>query len=236
MMSLSIPFLVSAGCGTASQEEAVSTEAAQHRQDGEWVVLFDGQDLSHWRGFQRADLPAGWQIDNGTLAFVPGGERGDIVTREQYGDFELELEWRIAEGGNSGIMYRVGEDQPQPWHTGPEMQVLDDDAHADGLIANHRSGALYDLIDPPSDIARPVGEWNQVRIVLRGDHIQQWLNGHSTADIEIGSEEWNRRLAASKFADMPAFASRRSGHIALQDHGDPVWFRNIRIRPLGGAH
>jgi hypothetical protein len=230
-----VPLLASAGCSAPTQEEAVATESdAADPAAGEWVVLFDGQDLSRWRGYQRADTPAGWQVDDGTLAFVPGVDGGDLVTREQYGDFDLELEWKVSEGGNSGIMYRVSEELQYPWHTGPEMQILDDERHRDGLIPSHRAGALYDLIVPPSDIARPVGEWNEVRIVLRGNHLQQWLNGHSTADVEIGSEEWNRLVAASKFNDMPGFASMPSGHVVLQDHGDPVWFRNVRIRPLGG--
>jgi hypothetical protein len=202
---------------------------------GEWEVLFDGTDLSQWRGYQRQDVPASWRVENGVLAFVPAqdrAQRGDLVTREQFGDFELELEWRISEGGNSGIMYRVSESEPAPWHTGPEMQVLDDERHQDGQIDSHRAGALYDLIVPPANIARPVGEWNQVRIRVQGNRIQQWLNGQSTADVEIGSEEWNRLLAASKFSDMPTFASQSRGHIVLQDHDDPAWYRTIRIRRL----
>jgi hypothetical protein len=201
-------------------------------QDG-WTVLFDGTDLKQWRGFRRDDVPSAWQVENGTLAFVPGGGAGgDLITRDRFADFELELEWRISEGGNSGIMYRVGEGRPSTWHTGPEMQVLDDDRHADGRIPSHRAGALYDLTEPPPGITRPVGDWNHVRIRVQGDHLQQWLNGVATADLVIGSDDWNRRLAASKFRDMPDFASRREGHIALQDHGDRVWYRGIRVRVL----
>ncbi len=205
---------------------------------GEWEVLFDGTDLSQWRGYRRQDVPASWRIENGTLAFVPledRAQRGDLITREQYGDFELELEWRISEGGNSGIMYRVSEDQPEAYQTGPEMQVLDDERHPDGRIPSHRAGALYDLTVPPPNITRPVGEWNQVRIRVQGNRIQQWLNGHQTADLEIGSEEWNRLVAQSKWNEVPSFASQARGHIALQDHDDRVWYRNIRIRRLDGG-
>lgn len=201
----------------------------------QWEVLFDGSGLDRWRGFRRADVPASWRVEEGALAFRPvddAGQRGDLVTRDTYGDFELELEWRVSEGGNSGIIFRVGEDQRSTWLTGPEMQVLDDARHADGKIPSHRAGALYDLVVPPDGVAKPVGEWNHARIVVRGGRIQQWLNGRSTADIEIGSDAWARALAASKFRDTPTYASLASGHIALQDHGDPVWFRNIRIRRL----
>lgn len=202
---------------------------------GEWEALFDGTDLSQWRGYRRQDVPGSWRVEDGVLAFVPAedrAQRGDLVTREQFGDFELELEWRVSPAGNSGIMYRVSESEPEPWHTGPEMQVLDDERHPDGQIPSHRAGALYDLIVPPPDIARPVGEWNQVRIRVEGNHIQQWLNGQQTADVEIGSERWNQLLAASKFSDMPTFANQSRGHIVLQDHDDRVWYRNIRIRRL----
>lgn len=212
--------------------------AAPSSQSGEWEMLFDGADLNSWRGFQRQDVPGSWRAENGTLAFSPvqdTTQRGDIMTREQYGDFELELEWKISEAGNSGIMYRVSEEERYPWFTGPEMQVLDDAGHPDGQIPSHRAGALYDLIVPPDNVARPVGEWNQARVVVRGNHIQQWLNGQQTADIEIGSEEWNQRMAKSKFREIPSFATKREGHIALQDHNDPVWYRNIRIRQLDGG-
>jgi hypothetical protein len=230
--------LLAVGCAPAGPSGATSDSTtvtmAENRSAG-WETLFDGTGLGQWRGYRRPDVPGSWRIEEGTLAFNPGGDRahrGDILTREQYGDFELELEWKISEGGNSGIIYRVTEDEPDPWRTGPEMQVLDDARHPDGKIPSHRAGALYDLVVPPADAARAAGEWNQVRIVVRGNRIQQWLNGRQTADVEIGSEDWNRRMAQSKFREMPAFATRRAGHIALQDHDDPVWYRNIRIRRL----
>jgi hypothetical protein len=236
-LGLGATLVLGAGCDSNPRPDAVAGET-QTAASADWIALFDGSDLSQWRGFRRDDVPASWRVEDGTLAFTPlddGAQRGDLITREQFSDFELELEWRISPGGNSGIMYRVSEDHPQTWHSGPEMQVLDDDAHQDGITPMQRSGALYDLIAAPDGIARPAGEWNQVRIVLQGDRIQQWLNGRQTADIEIGSDEWNRIVGASKFGEMPGFAANRSGHIALQDHGDAVWFRNVRIRPLGGA-
>lgn len=209
----------------------------EYEKEPGWETLFDGTDLGRWRGFRRRDVPASWRVEDGLLAFRPAAdeaERGDLITRDEFGDFELVLEWRVSEGGNSGILWRVGEDAPRTWLTGPEMQVLDDERHPEGQAPLHRAGALYDLVAPPAGVARPAGEWNAVRIVVRGNRIRQWLNGHETADIEIGSEEWKRVLAASKFRDTPSFASRRAGHIALQDHDDPVWFRDIRVRRLDG--
>ena len=232
--ALGLSLFVAAGCGPNGQ--ATPMARADAAAAGEWIPLFDGNSLDRWRGFRRADLPASWRVEDGTLAFVPledRAQRGDIVSRDQFGDFELELEWKISEGGNSGVMYRVGEDQEAPWHTGPEMQVLDDARHPDGKIPSHRAGALYDLIVPPENIARPVGEWNQARVVVRGNRIQQWLNGQQTADVEIGSERWNQLMANSKFREIPTYATLQRGHIALQDHDDRVWYRNIRIRPLG---
>ena len=200
---------------------------------GPWVTLFDGSSLDAWRGYKRDDVPASWKIEGETLAFAPASEqrdRGDIVTREQFGDFELEYEWRVSPGGNSGVMWRVSEELEYPWQTGPEQQVLDDDRHSDGQIPSHRAGALFDLIVPPTGITKPVGEFNEARIVARGSRVQLYLNGHQTADVDFASEEGKRLLANSKFKSMPRFAQNARGHIVLQDHGDAVWYRDIRVR------
>lgn len=157
------------------------------------------------------------------------------MTREQFDDFELQLQWRISPGGNSGVIYRVSESGELPWHTGPEMQVLDDNEHPDALLGvdrNRTAGALYDLVGTPEGVVRPVGEWNTARVVADGNRFEHWLNGQKIVDIEVGGEEWNRLIAASKFADLEGFGIQPRGHIVLQDHGDPVWFRDIRIREL----
>ncbi len=210
--------------------------AAADAQPG-WVTLFDGTPASlaaNWRGYRKPAVPAAWRVDGGALAYVPGAAdtRGDLVSREQYGDFELEYEWRVAPGANSGVMWRVSEDGQFPWQSGPEQQVLDDERHLDGRIPSHRAGALYDLVVPPAGVARPVGEYNRARVVARGSRVQLFLNDRPTADVDFASDSGRRLLAASKFKAMPRFAQNARGHVVLQDHGDRVWFRNVRVRAL----
>ena len=208
-----------------------SDMASESPRDG-WITLFDGTDLSAWRGYQREDAPSSWQVRDGLLAFVPGTGGGDLITREQFDDFELQLEWRVGPAGNSGIFYRATEDHEEIWHGAHEMQILDDAGHQDGGDPSTSAGAAYALYPSSADVAKPAGEWNQVRIIARGPHVEHWLNGVKVVEYEIGSEDWNRRMRASKFVEHPGFGEARRGHIGLQDHGDPVWYRNIRIRPL----
>lgn len=197
-----------------------------------WRPLFNGSDFTGWRGYKGAPVPSRWRIENGVIALATQGDAGDLVTSEEFGDFELELEWKVSEGGNSGIFYFVQEPDAAPytWSTGLEMQVLDDARHADGKLPSHRAGALYDLIAPARPAAKTVGEWNRVRIVVRGGRIEHWLNGARVVATQFGDESWRARVAGSKFKTMPHFAKVPRGRIALQDHGDRVWFRNIRIR------
>lgn len=199
-----------------------------------WEVLFDGSDLGAWKGYAQERVPTSWQVGGGVLAFVPGGEGGDVVTREAYGDFELELDWKISDCGNSGIFYRGAEGNDYVWQTAPEMQILDDNCHSDARYPSHLAGSNYDLYAAAPDAVRPAGEWNEARIVARGPHVEHWLNGQKVAAYEQGSEAWAARVAASKFRTMPNYGTQRTGVIGLQDHGDPVWFRDIRIRRLGG--
>lgn len=197
-----------------------------------WRPLFNGTDFTGWRGYKGTPVPSRWKVENGAIALGTEGGRGDIVTTEVFGDFELEVEWKISEGGNSGIFYFVQEaaDAPYTWSSGPEMQVLDDARHADGKLESHRAGALYDLLAPVKAAAKPVGEWNKVRIVVKGGVIEHWLNGERIVTTRYGDANWNAMVAGSKFKAMPHFAKVPRGRIALQDHGDRVWFRNIRIR------
>lgn len=198
--------------------------------DAGWRPLFDGGSIAAWRGYRRPDVPPGWQVVDGALTRVEPA--GDLVTVEQFGDFELAFEWMIAPGGNSGVMFHVSEDHEAPWETGPEYQILDDEAHRDGLDPRTSAGANYALHAPEADETRPAGEWNEARLVVRGPHVEHWLNGAKLLEYELWSDDWSQRVAASKFGAMPDYGTRPRGHIVLQDHGDRVAYRNIRVRVM----
>ncbi|MEP6573471.1 MAG: DUF1080 domain-containing protein [Gemmatimonadota bacterium] len=195
-----------------------------------WQTLFDGTSTAAWRGFKMESMPAGWRIVDGALTRVDSA--GDIVTRDEFADFELELEWKIPEGGNSGIMYHVTEAGKATYETGPEMQVLDDARHPDGKSRLTAAGADYGLYPSPAGVVKPAGEWNKVRIVVKGPHVEHWLNGKKVVEYELWSDDWKARLAKSKFTQWPGYGLAKSGHIALQDHDGQVAYRNIRIRKL----
>jgi hypothetical protein len=198
-------------------------------QDG-FTSLFDGKTASGWRGFRMDTVPGGWQVIDGTLTRVASG--ADLITREQYANFELRLEWNISEGGNSGIMYRVTEAGEHTYETGPEMQVLDDARHPDGKSRLTSAGACYGMYPSPAGIVRPPGQWNEVRIIVNGNHVEHWLNGTRVVEYELNSPDWESRLNASKFKQWPGYGRAARGFIALQDHGDRVAYRNIRIKVL----
>ena len=214
-------------CSEARQ--AHNTLTAAERAEG-WQLLFDGQTTQGWRGFRRPDMSAGWRAVEGELQRVGGG--GDIITVEQFADFELKLEWKVEQGGNSGVMFRVSEEWDRSWKTGPEMQVLDDERHSDGRLRETSAGANYALHASPPGVVRPAETWNTVRIIVQGSHVEHWLNGVKVVEYELWSPEWEELVAASKWDTLPGYGRQRRGHIALQDHGDWVAYRNIKIRPL----
>jgi len=215
--------------GPQAGAAADNTLSDQERAAG-WRLLFDGRTVAGWRGFRRADMPSGWQVVDGALTRVD--KAGDIVTVEQFGSFELAFDWNIAPGGNSGVFFRVTEDSDAVWHSGPEFQILDNAAHKDGLTPPTSAGADYALHAPTRDASRPPGSWNRARLVVRGSHVEHWLNGEQIVAYELGSAAWTALVAASKFNKYPQFGRAPKGHIALQDHGDRVAYRNIKIRPL----
>jgi hypothetical protein len=222
--------LLSSGCGSSA---TVSGGAASNVPSGsstEWRPLFDGQSLAGWRGYRSESPPAGWRVVDGTL--VREGPGGDIMTTDTFENFELALDWNVAPGGNSGIFYRVTEKADATYETGPEMQVLDDARHRDGSSRLTSAGSLYGLYPAPIGAVKPAGEWNTARIVMNRGHVEHWLNGVKTAEADIGSDDWNQRVANSKFHQWPGFGKASRGHIALQDHGDRVAYRNIRVRVL----
>ena len=213
----------------AGRDESDPPDAATA---GGWVSLLQEDRAEAWRGFGREDLPEAWTVADSVLRFAPGGDGGDIVTRERYRDFELTLEWQVEEGGNSGIFFHVTEDADHTYETGPEMQVLDNARHPDGRDPLTSAGANYALHSPEADVTRPVGEWNEVRIRVEGPRVQHWLNGRKVVEYELWTEDWHARVRDSKFNEWSGYGLAREGHIALQDHGDPVRYRRIRIRRL----
>jgi lysophospholipase L1-like esterase/type 1 glutamine amidotransferase len=198
-----------------------------------WTLLFDGTSTDAWRSFNKPSFPDdGWKVEGGTLRRQKGQAGGDLITREQFGDFEFALDWLATPGANSGVIYRVAEGRRFPWETGMEMQILDDAGHPDGKKPKTRAGTLYDLYATSVDVARPAGVWNQARIVARGTRIQHYLNGFLVVDTDLAGEDYKAAHAASKWPGMKEFATQAKGHIALQEHGDEVWFRNIKVRRL----
>lgn len=203
-----------------------------------WKLLFDGRSTTGLRNFKSETVGNKWVAQKGTLHFKgknAAGKGGDvIITDKEYQDYELYLEWKIATGGNSGIIYNVVESDEYDyvWQTGPEMQILDNVRHSDGQIVKHRAGDLYDLIECETVVVNEPEVWNKAKIVMKDGKVQHWLNGYKVVETEFWTPEWDQMVAGSKFKDMPGFGTARKGHIALQDHSDPVWFRNIKIREL----
>lgn len=211
--------------------QGANTLSVTEEREG-FELLFDGR-TAKFRGYKRGALPTAWKAGGGEFRIEPGtGTGGDVVSLDQYGDFDLRLEWKVAPGGNSGIFFRVTEDQRVGYFTGPEMQVLDDEKHPDGKNPLTSAGSNYGLYAPAKKVVKGAGEWNAVRIVVIKDHVRFWLNGTQIVEYTLGSPEWKAKVAASKFNQWPTYGTRKKGHIALQDHGDKVAFRNIRIKRL----
>ena len=235
--------LVFACGGQSGAKDASATSNADDDAGAEaWTPLFDGASLDGWHEYGGDDAGEAWSVADGALHFDPAVKDadgntagGDIVTDEAYDNYELELEWKIGPCGNSGIIYNVIErdDLAYPWLSGPEMQVLDNACHPDAKIYTHRAGDLYDMIAGDSTAVKPAGEWNAVRLVVTDGEVEHWLNGRKVVEYNNTGEAWAALIADSKFKDFgEQFGSVTGGHIALQDHGDPVWYRNIRIRSL----
>lgn len=208
-----------------------------------WVLLFDGETSEGWRGYNMAEFPEkGWEIVDGTIhCFASGkgeaGGGGDIITNEQYGNFEFSLEWKISEGGNSGIFYLAQEKEGEPiYKSSPEMQILDNNKHPDaklGKDGNRQAGSLYDLIPAVPQNAKGPGEWNHVKILVYDGTVVHYMNGETVLEYHLWTQDWKEMCANSKFRDWPDFINTASkGYIGLQDHGNDVWFRNIKIKEL----
>jgi hypothetical protein len=187
--------------------------------------------MQGWRGYGRTAMPdSGWAVVDGAITRT--GRGGDIVTTDAFRDFELALEWKVPPGGNSGVFYRALESADPIYYSAPEMQVLDDAAHADGKNPLTSAGSAYGLYAPPRGVVKPAGEWNAARLVVRGNQVEHWLNGQKVVAYELGSADWKAKVAASKFNEWKAYGTGTEGRIGLQDHGDRVQFRSIKLRVL----
>lgn len=209
---------------------AASTPVQTIAAQAGWRPLFDGRTLSGWQNYHEKGAPKGWRVVNGTIQRVSNG--ADLVTTEKYANFELALDWKIWPGGNSGIIYRIDDAGDATYVTGPEMQVLDDARHVDGKSPLTSAGSDYGLYAAPAGVVRPAGRWNSVRLLVNGNHVEHWLNGKKVVEYELSSPDWEAKVQASKFKEWPGYGRAKSGRIGLQDHGDRVAYRNIRIRVL----
>ncbi|MGH7539247.1 MAG: 3-keto-disaccharide hydrolase [Gemmatimonadales bacterium] len=224
-----LPYMAACILAAATAEaQAPNTLTATERASG-WRLLFDGRTTAGWRGFRKQSIPSGWRVVDGALTRVGGG--GDIITTQKFKNFELALEWNIAPGGNSGVFYRASENDDIHW-TAPEMQVLDDARHPDGRSRLTAAGANFGLHPAPAGIVKPAGQWNQARLIVSGRHVEHWLNDVRVLQYELWSPNWEVRVMKSKFAKHPLYGRNLEGYIGLQDHGDRVAYRSIKIRVL----
>ena len=240
-MACAVAITALSSCSSTRNMAIDNTLSKTEEREG-WQLLFDGKTTNGWHTYGKNAVGAAWKVVDGFLHLDASnkngwqtGDGGDIVTNEEFGNYHLKLEWKIAPNGNSGIIFNV-QDNPSKyqyvWHTGPEMQVLDNNGHPDAKIHKHRAGDLYDLIASSKEPVKPVGEWNLAEIIQNNDRLELRLNGETIVTTPLWEDTWKQLIAGSKFRNMADFGRFRTGRIALQDHGDNVWFKNIKIRKL----
>ena len=248
LLILLIILTISLSCKEKKENKLLDTDPMAKTSEqpaspqSEWTVLFDGTSFDHWKGYLSDGIPDTWKIEDGAMVLYPPkdkkeGENYNLVTKKDYTNFVLSLEWKISEGGNSGIFWGIKEDEKygEPYETGPEIQVLDNEKHPDAKNGTtHQSGSLYDMVPPSEDVTKPVGEWNICIITI--DHNQNkgsvQLNGMEVAVFPLGNAAWNEMVSKSKFNGWEGFGKFTTGKIGVQDHGDQVAFRNIMIKEL----
>jgi hypothetical protein len=215
---------------SASSTTGATAVSAAQRAAG-WRPLFDGTSTSAWRGYKSQTFPAGWKIVDGVL--TKSGSVEDIQTRDQFGNFQLALDWKLSPGGNAGIFYRGTEEYDHIYWSGPEYQLLDDAGHPDGQSRLTSAGADYGLYPSPAGVVKPADQWNSTLIVVNGNTVQHWLNGQKLLEYEIGSPDWEAKVKASKFVAYPNYGRAKQGYIAIQgDHDGTLSIRNVRIREI----
>lgn len=236
-----ITALAAALATSPNNETVVVTNSTTHPAKAKWIKLFDGKTTNGWKTYAKDSIGSAWKVQDGMLYFDAKAKKeqnlggGDIIHEKSFENFHLKLEWKISKNGNSGVIFWAQNDPSKykaVWHTGPEMQVLDNGGHPDAKIRKHRAGDLYDLIEGPDTAVKPVGEWNKAEIIANNGVLELKLNGVTTVKTTYGDEVWQSLISTSKFRTMSSFGKTFSGHIALQDHGDEVWYRNIEIKEL----
>lgn len=234
------------GCKEEKKENTKVVEEMEETTEmtmgDEWTSLFDGESFTGWHEYLKDNVSDNWKIEDGAMVFYPpearsNGQQFNLVSDTNYTDFVLSMDWKISEGGNSGVMWGVKEIDSlgQPYLTGPEVQVLDNEGHPDGKNGtSHQSGALYDMVSPSKDVTKPVGEWNTMVITVnhKTNEGNVVLNGETVVEFPVNDPEWSEMVAKSKFAEWEHFAKYPTGKIALQDHGDGVAYKNIKIKEL----
>jgi hypothetical protein len=239
---LAFAVLIGLSFSCSSGEKATKVqETMKTPTQSEWIKLFDGQSFSGWHKYGGGEVGNAWKIKDGAIYLDAAnkdgwqtGDGGDIITDEEFENFHLKYEWKIAQNGNSGVIFFINEtaEYEYPWQTGPEMQVLDNEGHPDAKIISHRAGDLYDLIVSSEERVRPYGEWNQAEIIADSGKLEFILNGTTTLSTTMWTPEWEALIRNSKFKNMPSFGKFKKGKIALQDHGDLVHYRNIELKNL----
>lgn len=230
-----------AACAGAQKISGDNTLSKQEKKEG-WILLFDGKTTNGWHTYGRTDVGNAWKVKDGLLYLDASNKDGwqtngggDIVTNQEFENYHFKVEWKISPKGNSGIIFNIKDDKPKykhVWYTGMEMQVLDNDGHADGKINKHRTGDLYDLIASSVETVKPVGEWNLAEVIQKDGKLELKLNGTTVVTTTLWDDAWRALIAKSKFRGTEDFGTFKSGHIALQDHGNDVWYKNIKIRKL----